>query len=129
MPKGFESRYGIFNSSEEEIMTGKIRTNRRCGENTSLFPYQQSVHGFRQQDIPQDTYIKVGSTYRFCIDDVADALTKAEKKKRGAPCLWKQVLLTLTMTYKGRFRMSNNLTMNFKIDNVEAMWPSNKPYI
>jgi len=30
----------------------------------------------RQQDIPQDTYIKVGSTYRFCIDDVADALTK-----------------------------------------------------
>jgi len=35
----------------------------------------------RQQDIPQDTYIKVGSTYRFCIEDVADALTKAEKKK------------------------------------------------
>jgi len=35
----------------------------------------------RQQDIPQDTYIKVGSTYRFCIEDVADALTKAEKKR------------------------------------------------
>ncbi|MDA7809730.1 helix-turn-helix domain-containing protein [bacterium] len=35
----------------------------------------------RQQDIPQDTYIKVGSTYRFCIDDVAEALTRAEKKK------------------------------------------------
>ena len=35
----------------------------------------------RQQDIPQDTYIKVGSTYRLCIEDVADALTKAEKKK------------------------------------------------
>jgi len=35
----------------------------------------------RQQDIPQDTYIKVGSTYRFNIDDVANALTKAEKKK------------------------------------------------
>ena len=35
----------------------------------------------RQQDIPKDTYIKVGSTYRFCVEDVADALTKAEKKK------------------------------------------------
>ena len=35
----------------------------------------------RQQDIPQDTYIKVGSTYRFNIEDVANALTKAEKKK------------------------------------------------
>jgi excisionase family DNA binding protein len=35
----------------------------------------------RQQDIPQDTYIKVGSTYRFNIEDVANALTKAEKKE------------------------------------------------
>ena len=30
----------------------------------------------RQNDIPKDTYIKVGSTYRFCVEDVADALTK-----------------------------------------------------
>jgi len=30
----------------------------------------------RQNQIPKDTYIKVGNTYRFCVDDVADALTK-----------------------------------------------------
>jgi len=35
----------------------------------------------RQKDIPQDTYIKIGSTYRFCVEDVADALTKAEKQR------------------------------------------------
>ena len=32
----------------------------------------------RQNQIPKDTYIKVGNTYRFCVDDVADALTKAK---------------------------------------------------
>ena len=32
----------------------------------------------RQNQIPKDTYIKVGNTYRFCVDDVANALTKAE---------------------------------------------------
>ena len=35
----------------------------------------------RQKDIPQDTYIKIGSTYRFCVEDVADALTKTEKQR------------------------------------------------
>ena len=35
----------------------------------------------RQSDIPKDTYIKVGSTYRFCVEDVAVALTNAEKQK------------------------------------------------
>ena len=30
----------------------------------------------RQNQIPKDTYIKVGNTYRFCVDDVASALTK-----------------------------------------------------
>ena len=30
----------------------------------------------RLNQIPKDTYIKVGNTYRFCVDDVADALTK-----------------------------------------------------
>ena len=28
----------------------------------------------RQDMIPQDTYIKVGTTYRFCIPDVSEAL-------------------------------------------------------
>jgi len=32
----------------------------------------------RQNQIPKDTYIKVGNTYRFCVDDVADALTRAK---------------------------------------------------
>ena len=32
----------------------------------------------RQNQIPKDTYIKIGNTYRFCVDDVANALTKAE---------------------------------------------------
>tara|TARA_R110000803_G_C11900227_1_gene311997 strand:+ start:522 stop:830 length:309 start_codon:yes stop_codon:yes gene_type:complete len=31
----------------------------------------------RQGHIPKDTYIKVGNTYRFSIDDVSIALTKA----------------------------------------------------
>ncbi len=32
----------------------------------------------RQNQIPKDTYIRVGNTYRFCVDDVADALTRAK---------------------------------------------------
>ena len=32
----------------------------------------------RQNQIPKDTYIKIANTYRFCVDDVANALTKAE---------------------------------------------------
>lgn len=32
----------------------------------------------RQGHIPKDTYIKVGNTYRFSIDNVATALTKRE---------------------------------------------------
>tara|TARA_Y100000593_G_C4320734_1_gene343630 strand:- start:3760 stop:4032 length:273 start_codon:yes stop_codon:yes gene_type:complete len=33
----------------------------------------------RQKEIPEDTYIKVGNTYRFNIDDVSDALTNKSK--------------------------------------------------
>jgi len=29
----------------------------------------------RQEQIPQDTYIRVGNTYRFCIPDISEALT------------------------------------------------------
>ena len=36
----------------------------------------------RQNQIPKDTYIKVGNTYRFCVDDVASALTKAEDPEK-----------------------------------------------
>ena len=32
----------------------------------------------RQNQIPKDTYIKIGNTYRFCVDDVANALSNAE---------------------------------------------------
>ena len=32
----------------------------------------------RQGHIPKDTYIKVGNTYRFSIDDVSTALTKRD---------------------------------------------------
>ena len=30
----------------------------------------------RQNQIPKDTYIKIGNTYRFCVADMAAALTK-----------------------------------------------------
>tara|TARA_R100001443_G_scaffold61293_4_gene71438 strand:+ start:331 stop:621 length:291 start_codon:yes stop_codon:yes gene_type:complete len=29
----------------------------------------------RQDQIPQETYIRVGNTYRFCIPDISEALT------------------------------------------------------
>jgi len=35
----------------------------------------------RQVHIPKDTYIKVGNTYRFSIDDVSVALTKKDTPK------------------------------------------------
>lgn len=35
----------------------------------------------RQGHIPKDTYIKVGNTYRFAIDDVSTALTKKDADK------------------------------------------------
>jgi excisionase family DNA binding protein len=35
----------------------------------------------RQGHIPKDTYIKVGNTYRFSIDNVSSALTKKESGK------------------------------------------------
>jgi excisionase family DNA binding protein len=33
----------------------------------------------RQQHIPEDTYVKIGNTYRFRVGDVANALTTAKK--------------------------------------------------
>jgi excisionase family DNA binding protein len=33
----------------------------------------------RQKHIPEDTYIKIGSTYRFRISDVESALTSSKK--------------------------------------------------
>ena len=38
----------------------------------------------RQNQIPKDTYIKIGNTYRFCVDDVANALTKADDPEEEA---------------------------------------------
>lgn len=35
----------------------------------------------RNKHIPEDTYVNIGNTYRFSIDDVTNALTK---KKGGA---------------------------------------------
>jgi len=35
----------------------------------------------RQDQIPQETYIRVGNTYRFCIPDISEALTT----KKTAP--------------------------------------------
>jgi excisionase family DNA binding protein len=35
----------------------------------------------RQGHIPKNTYIKVGNTYRFSIDDVSVALTKKDAEK------------------------------------------------
>ncbi len=36
----------------------------------------------RQEHIPKDTYIQLGSTYRFRVGDVANALTKIKVEKR-----------------------------------------------
>ena len=36
----------------------------------------------RQGNIPKDTYIKVGNTYRFCVGDVSKALTAQEESKK-----------------------------------------------
>ena len=38
----------------------------------------------RQNQIPKDTYIKIGNTYRFCVDDVANALTKTKDTEEEA---------------------------------------------
>ena len=37
----------------------------------------------RQEQIPKDTYVKIGNTYRFRVGDVADALTTAEKNNNN----------------------------------------------
>jgi|TARA_B110000211_G_scaffold97754_1_gene113918 hypothetical protein len=43
----------------------------------------------RQNHIPKDTYIKIGSTYRFNVGDVSHALTN--KKKESEPAnKWEQ---------------------------------------
>jgi|TARA_R100000995_G_scaffold82416_1_gene56318 excisionase family DNA binding protein len=35
----------------------------------------------RQKHIPEDTYVKIGSTYRFRVKDVSEALTKVTSKR------------------------------------------------
>tara|TARA_R100000742_G_C4272724_1_gene92017 strand:- start:1053 stop:1289 length:237 start_codon:yes stop_codon:yes gene_type:complete len=35
----------------------------------------------RQKHIPEDTYVKIGSTYRFRVSDVAEALTKVTSSR------------------------------------------------
>jgi|TARA_R110001583_G_C5540413_1_gene399386 excisionase family DNA binding protein len=37
----------------------------------------------RQKHIPEDTYIKIGSTYRFRVSDVESALTSSKKEVRS----------------------------------------------
>ena len=45
--------------------------------NTFRYPYLQSVHGYVRIRYLKILH-KVGNTYRFCVDDVANALNKAE---------------------------------------------------
>ena len=35
----------------------------------------------RQKHIPEDTYVKIGNTYRFRVGEVATALTKVSSKR------------------------------------------------
>ena len=53
----------------------------------------------RQNQIPKDTYIKVGNTYRFCVDDMANALTKKrdpdEEAREGFQAKTRDVLVNL----------------------------------
>ncbi len=37
----------------------------------------------RQKHIPEDTYIKIGSTYRFRVSDVESALTSSKEEVRS----------------------------------------------
>ncbi len=37
----------------------------------------------RQKHIPEDTYIKIGSTYRFRVSDVESALTSSKREVRS----------------------------------------------
>ena len=37
----------------------------------------------RQKHIPEDTYIKIGSTYRFRVSDVESALTSSKTAKKS----------------------------------------------
>ena len=39
----------------------------------------------RQKHIPEDTYIKIGSTYRFRVSDVESALTSSKKEEVRLP--------------------------------------------
>ena len=39
----------------------------------------------RQDQIPQDTYIRVGNTYRFCIPDISEALTTKKTETVEVP--------------------------------------------
>ena len=39
----------------------------------------------RQDQIPQDTYIRVGNTYRFCIPDISEALTNKKTETIEEP--------------------------------------------
>jgi len=39
----------------------------------------------RQDQIPQDTYIRVGNTYRFCIPDISEALTNKKTETVEEP--------------------------------------------
>jgi excisionase family DNA binding protein len=38
----------------------------------------------RNGHIPKDTYVNIGNTYRFSIDDVASALTKSNANKEDS---------------------------------------------
>ena len=38
----------------------------------------------RQGHIPEDTYVKIGNTYRFNVSDVSHALTNKEKESEPA---------------------------------------------
>tara|TARA_R110000803_G_scaffold29698_4_gene67575 strand:+ start:581 stop:871 length:291 start_codon:yes stop_codon:yes gene_type:complete len=39
----------------------------------------------RQDQIPKDTYIRVGNTYRFCIGDISEALTNKKIETTEEP--------------------------------------------
>ena len=47
-------------------------------ENPKYVPIEDVAKYFSVSISTKDTYIKVGNTYRFCVDDVADALTKTK---------------------------------------------------
>ena len=65
----------------------------------------------RQKEIPDDTYIKVGNTYRFNIEDVSDALTNKSKPMKDQTILEEpqEELMEVSSDGLGEINLDNDI--------------------